>query len=119
MLSTLEWLSPPLWITPHCQNTYIRTRGEEASAEGGEHFINRAGLSHCYARDCSVRKEITSLSVLLVQNKNTLIFCYKQCISSIIDETKYETGNRAHIGTSHKYELSLNTDKEKTLKKCS
>lgn len=35
-----------------------------------------------------MRKEVTYLSVLLVQKENTLIFCYKQCISSIVDETK-------------------------------
>lgn len=65
-----------------------------------------------------MRKEFISLSVLLVQKENTLIFGYKQCISSIADETKHTGLEIEQILTlkEHKNELSLNTEKDRTLK---
>jgi len=46
-----------LQIALHCQNTYIRTEGEKASAEDSKHLVNRADLSRCYAKDYDVRKQ--------------------------------------------------------------
>lgn len=43
-------------------------------------------MLHCEAKDYNVREQFTFLSVFLVQKENNLVFCHKQCTSSITDK---------------------------------